>query len=157
MINVIDTGCGIPQELMDKVFEPFFTTKEVGTGSGLGLSMVYGFVKQSRGHVRLHSEVGAGTSVRIHLPRGCKRCDEERRRNGASRIAALPRTRRARDGETVLLVEDNEQVRRWVFRRSRIWVTGCSKPRTGTSALRLLEERRSASTSCSPTSCCREG
>jgi signal transduction histidine kinase len=111
MINVSDTGCGIPEALVDKVFEPFFTTKEVGTGSGLGLSMVYGFVKQSRGHVRLHSEVGAGTSVRIHLPRSVASEANEGAAPSAQADSPTEGNSSARDGEIVLLVEDNEQVR----------------------------------------------
>ena len=111
MVSVSDTGCGIPKEHLDKVFEPFFTTKEVGMGSGLGLSMVYGFVEQSRGHVRIHSEIGSGSSVRIYLPRSA---------HGEAKGVARPDrdwmydqgAARASDGETVLLVEDNEQVRR---------------------------------------------
>jgi len=68
VIGVSDTGFGIPKELLGKVFEPFFSTKEAGKGTGLGLAMVYSFVKQSQGHVRVHSEVGSGTTVRIYLP-----------------------------------------------------------------------------------------
>ena len=82
MVSVSDTGCGIAKEHLDKVFEPFFTTKEVGMGSGLGLSMVYGFVKQSRGHVRLHSEIGSGSSVKIYLPPFGPRRGESRRQAG---------------------------------------------------------------------------
>ncbi len=69
MIAVTDTGCGIPKENVDKVFQPFFTTKAPEAGSGLGLSMIYGFVKQSGGHIKIYSEVGHGTSVKIYLPR----------------------------------------------------------------------------------------
>ncbi|HEY5898987.1 MAG TPA: ATP-binding protein [Burkholderiales bacterium] len=69
LIEVADTGCGIPREHLAKVFEPFFSTKEGGKGAGLGLSMVQGFVKQSGGQVRIHSRVGNGTSVRVYLPR----------------------------------------------------------------------------------------
>src|SRR5690606_38577522 len=68
MLAVTDTGTGISPHIMDKVFEPFFTTKPEGKGSGLGLSMVYGFVRQSGGHVRIDSMVGQGTTVKIYLP-----------------------------------------------------------------------------------------
>jgi signal transduction histidine kinase/ActR/RegA family two-component response regulator len=110
MLGVSDTGAGIAPEFLDKVFEPFFTTKETGKGSGLGLSMVYGFVKQSGGHVRVYSEVGLGTTVKIYLPRLSRPLTE-----------AMPAPRRpteaplirARPGETILLVEDNDGVRRY--------------------------------------------
>ena len=68
-IAVTDTGCGIPQENIEKVFQPFFTTKGPEAGSGLGLSMIYGFVKQSGGHIKIYSEMGHGTTMRIYLPR----------------------------------------------------------------------------------------
>ena len=67
-ISLADTGCGMSEEVLTRAFEPFFTTKEVGQGSGLGLSMVYGFAKQSKGTVSLQSHLGEGTVVRILLP-----------------------------------------------------------------------------------------
>ncbi|MEO8676699.1 MAG: ATP-binding protein, partial [Casimicrobiaceae bacterium] len=69
LLSVVDTGCGIAKEHLHRVFEPFFTTKDTGQGSGLGLSMVYGFVKQSGGHAHIDSDAGQGTTVRIYLPR----------------------------------------------------------------------------------------
>ena len=69
MVAVSDTGTGISPDLVEKVFQPFFTTKEPGKGSGLGLSMVYGFIKQSGGHIQVYSEVGHGTSIKMYLPR----------------------------------------------------------------------------------------
>ena len=110
VLCVTDTGTGIPTEIIERVFEPFFTTKETGEGSGLGLAMVHGFVKQSGGHVRIYSEEGHGTTVKIYLPR---LLTEEM----AASPAALPLDEsvapRARKGETILLVEDNEGVRHY--------------------------------------------
>ncbi|HEY0523756.1 MAG TPA: ATP-binding protein, partial [Stellaceae bacterium] len=105
MVAVTDTGVGIPKDLLDKVFEPFFTTKETGEGTGLGLSMVYGFVKQSNGHINIYSEVGQGTTVKIYLPRLLGPTDD-----APDETVRDDRALRA-DAETILLVEDDEDVR----------------------------------------------
>jgi CheY-like chemotaxis protein len=106
MVAVTDTGCGIPAEVIDRVFEPFFTTKPEGRGTGLGLSMVYGFVKQSGGHVKIYSEPGSGTTVRMYLPRSREQEDVE------TDVEAGPATGGT---ETVLVVEDDEDVRNTVI------------------------------------------
>ncbi|WP_426162822.1 PAS domain S-box protein [Sandarakinorhabdus sp. DWP1-3-1] len=102
MLAVTDTGCGMTPETLAKVFEPFFSTKPEGEGTGLGLSMVYGFVRQSGGHVKLYSEVGVGTTVRLYLPR--TRLLEEA-------AAELPALTSQGGAETILVVEDDESVR----------------------------------------------
>ena len=102
MINITDSGTGIAPEILERVFEPFFTTKEVGRGTGLGLSMVYGFVRQSNGHVKITSEAGRGTSVRIYLPRSVA----TKPADAPVKTAALPR-----GSESILLVEDDGEVR----------------------------------------------
>jgi signal transduction histidine kinase/ActR/RegA family two-component response regulator len=103
VVTVSDTGEGMAPEVLEKAFDPFFTTKEVGRGSGLGLSMVYGFVKQSGGHVKIASELGVGTEVKIYLPRSGGTQSEP--------PAGAPSDEKApRGSETILLVEDNEEV-----------------------------------------------
>jgi signal transduction histidine kinase len=103
MVAVSDTGSGIEGHDLPHVFEPFFTTKEVGKGSGLGLSQVYGFAKESGGHVKIYSEAGVGTTVKLYLPRSAERPAE------AVRHSVVP-LRTATGGETVLVVEDDEGV-----------------------------------------------
>jgi PAS domain S-box-containing protein len=105
MVAVTDEGCGMTPEILERVFEPFFTTKEVGKGSGLGLSMVYGFVKQSNGHVAIYSEPGLGTTVRLYLPTARQRPMEEE--SQAERRYTSPK----RGSEIVLVVEDDNFVR----------------------------------------------
>lgn len=99
----------VPEEIIDRVFEPFFTTKSVGEGSGLGLAMVHGFVKQSGGHVRIYSEDGEGTTVKIYLPRMTTAEETIAAPSGKPEQAAP--APRAGPHETILLVEDNEGVR----------------------------------------------
>ena len=105
MIAVADTGAGMPREVLAKAFEPFFTTKEVGRGTGLGLSQVYGFVKQSGGQVRIDSVPGEGTRVELYLPRHLTPGP------ASGQPAAAPDVERARAGETILVVDDEAAVR----------------------------------------------
>ncbi len=109
LVSVTDTGQGMPDEVLERAFEPFFTTKDVGRGTGLGLSMVYGFMKQSGGHLEIHSRVGLGTTVDLYFPRagegrGAEAVDM------AGDVAALG------GGETVLLVEDDADIRTFLTR-----------------------------------------
>ncbi len=104
-VYVADSGTGMTSEVIERAFEPFFTTKEVGRGTGLGLSMVYGFAKQSRGHLKIYSELGHGTTIKLYLPRAM---DE-----GASTLPSAPAAPQARQGgrEAILVVEDDAAVR----------------------------------------------
>ena len=108
VIAVTDNGQGMSPEVRDRAFEPFFTTKEVGKGSGLGLSMVYGFVKQSNGHVSIYSEIGLGTTIRLYLP-----MDPAARAvaNTTPTVAQMPEQGR----ERVLIVEDDPHVRTYAI------------------------------------------
>jgi CheY-like chemotaxis protein len=109
MIEVGDDGAGMPPETMARIFDPFFTTKNRGNGTGLGLSMVFGFIKQSGGHINVYSEEGLGTTFRIYLPRTDEIIPE------AVRAAiAAPVTGRL---ETILVVEDNAALRATVKRQ----------------------------------------
>lgn len=104
VISVSDSGSGMPPDVLARVFEPFFTTKPIGQGTGLGLSMIYGFAKQSGGHVRIHSQVGQGTEVSLYLPRHADDAAQET-------VEALPINRLQGEGETLLVVEDDPAVR----------------------------------------------
>lgn len=109
LLSVSDTGSGIPADVLPRAFEPFFTTKGVGKGSGLGLAMVHGFVKQSGGHIRIYSEEGQGTAVKIYLPRLLH--GGEISATPAATTKPSQAETRAHPQETVLLVEDNDGVR----------------------------------------------
>jgi PAS domain S-box-containing protein len=104
-VIVTDSGTGMPPEIVERVFEPFFTTKEVGRGTGLGLSMVYGFMKQSRGHVKIYSEVGHGTSIKMYFPKASQKVASDIDVS-ATEVHESPSGR-----ETILVVEDDATVR----------------------------------------------
>jgi CheY-like chemotaxis protein len=109
MIAVSDTGAGMPASVLANVFEPFFTTKGVGQGSGLGLSMVFGFVKQSEGHVKAYSELGHGTTIKLYLPPASGQAD-------VSTPSVVPISCGT---ETILVVEDDPLVRNFVLAQLR--------------------------------------
>jgi CheY-like chemotaxis protein len=102
VIGVSDTGSGMPPDVVAKAIDPFFTTKAAGKGSGLGLSMIYGFAKQSGGHLRIYSEVGHGTTVKLYLPRALQ---------DAVILKKAVRDAPRGQGETILVVEDDATVR----------------------------------------------
>ena len=102
MLGVTDTGIGMPPDVVERAFDPFFTTKPEGQGTGLGLSMAYGFVKQSGGHIRIYSEVGHGTTIRVYLPRSMETAVDPQARHDQTTM---------RGGEeSVLIVEDDARV-----------------------------------------------
>jgi signal transduction histidine kinase/CheY-like chemotaxis protein len=103
MVAVSDTGTGMPPEVLEKVFEPFFTTKEFGKGSGMGLSMVYGFVKQSNGHITIYSEIGHGSTVKFFMPRSHEAAAKQAAWDDPPEFAG--------GSERILVVEDEESVR----------------------------------------------
>ena len=105
VISVTDTGSGMAQDVMARAFDPFFTTKPIGAGTGLGLSMIYGFARQSNGQVRLYSQIGTGTTVKLYLPR---HLGQDTVKPAAEETPEAPR---AEAGETVLIVDDELAVR----------------------------------------------
>ena len=133
LIAVSDSGVGMPAEVVARAFEPFFTTKEVGAGTGLGLSQVYGFVKQSGGHVKIYSEVGEGTVVKLYLPRlmGAVAVDQV-----APQRQPIGGTRE----EIVLVVEDDESVREHSTSMLRELGYGVLEAPDGATALRVLAQ-----------------
>jgi PAS domain S-box-containing protein len=132
LICVSDTGRGMPPDVLSRAFEPFFTTKELGQGTGLGLSQVYGFIKQSGGHVKIYSEVGHGTTIKLYLPRYTRMTvgDEEE----AKPIAL------GEQGEVILVVEDNDDLRTYLTEVLRELGYNVLVAPAGRSALALLEQ-----------------
>ncbi|ULJ81572.1 ATP-binding protein (plasmid) [Rhizobium sp. C104] len=130
-ISVSDTGTGMDTETLSHVFEPFFTTKDQGKGTGLGLSQVYGFVKQSKGHVKIYSEVGEGTTVKIYLPRLFS--------DGAGEeVAEAPAIPEAAAGEVILVVEDDPDVRAYSVESLRELGYHVLEAKDGPAALQAL-------------------
>jgi len=101
LLAITDTGTGMPREVLDRVFEPYFSTKPEGQGTGLGLSMAYGFIRQSGGHLQIYSEVGQGTTVKVYLPRSTDQVLD---------VAPLPELPITGGAETILVVEDDRYV-----------------------------------------------
>jgi signal transduction histidine kinase/DNA-binding response OmpR family regulator len=130
MLAVTDTGCGMTPDIMEKVFEPFFTTKPEGRGTGLGLSMVYGFIKQSDGHIMIYSEPGHGTTIRLYLPRALGVEDVVVEVDGGPVTGGT---------ETVLVVEDDEEVRATVVELLVDLGYSVLKARDAQSALVIIE------------------
>jgi CheY-like chemotaxis protein len=137
LLSVTDTGIGMSAEVRDRAFEPFYTTKAAGTGTGLGLAMVYGFAKQSGGHARIHSEPGHGTTVRLYLPQA-----EPTQAAATPAREVLPAAFPGR-GETVLVVEDEPLIRRNAVTRLAGFGYRVREASDGPTALKLLEEDRS--------------
>ena len=133
MLAVSDTGEGMSEEVKSKIFEPFFTTKEKGHGTGLGLSSVYGIVKQSNGDITVYSETGKGTTFKIYLPRIME--EVENTNHKTSGLSKLPRGK-----ETILLVEDEEDVRQLTARMLEKQGYRVMQAKEGKDALALSEQ-----------------
>lgn len=135
-ICVSDTGTGMPADVLAQVFDPFFTTKPIGEGTGLGLSMVYGFAKQSEGHVRIDSKVGHGTAVSIYLP------SHEGELSDSVAVSGPSRAHRAEAGETVLVVEDEPVVRSLILEVLADLGYQALEAVDGPSGLKILESKQ---------------
>ena len=136
LITVTDTGSGMSEEVRRRAFEPFFTTKAAGAGTGLGLSMVYGFVKQSGGNIQIYSELGRGTSVRVFLPAA-----ESVGSGAAPQAVEAPEAHLPQGSETILLVEDDPRLRRVLGRRLRSLGYEIIEADSGAAALDQLAAR----------------
>jgi signal transduction histidine kinase len=132
-IAVTDTGSGMPKEVQEKAFDPFFTTKQPGQGTGLGLSQVYGFVRQSGGHVKIYSEEGQGTTIRILLPRShANVMVDQIKEDAVTLVGSL-------GNETVLVVEDESDVRSYLVESLRDLNYRVREAPDGSSALALFD------------------
>lgn len=136
VISVTDTGKGMDRDTLSRVFEPFFTTKDIGKGTGLGLSQVYGFTKQSGGHVKLYSEEGHGTTVKIYLPRLMSDLQVD---TGQEALAGGLEV--SRQQETVLAVEDDDDVRAYTVECLRELGYRVLEAHDGPSAVRLMDRQ----------------
>jgi PAS domain S-box-containing protein len=130
-LSISDTGAGMDAAVRDRVFEPFFTTKEKGRGTGLGLAMVYGFVKQSGGHVTVYSEPGHGTTINLYFPRSDTPAADTYSARSASDTAGPPR-------ETILVVEDDSRVRQLTIKRLKLIGYQVLEAGDGPTALEIL-------------------
>jgi PAS domain S-box-containing protein len=133
MLAVSDNGCGMTPEVKAKAFDPFFTTKDVGHGTGLGLSQVYGFVKQSRGHVKIYSEVGEGSTIKLYLPRAHSSAAREE-----DDVAEMLSP--GSDGESILVVEDDADVRSYTCETLRELGYTVVEAENGAAGLNALEK-----------------
>lgn len=135
LIHITDTGAGMSPEVLDRAFDPFFTTKPLGQGTGLGLSQVFGFVKQSGGHIKIYSRAGQGTTVKIYLPQLGATDDHADK----SLLAAETRSPR---GETILVVEDNDAVRSFTTDTLREFGFQVLEAVDASEALKILDRNR---------------
>ena len=136
LVAVTDNGTGMSAEVKAKAFDPFFTTKEVGHGTGLGLSQVFGFVKQSRGHVKIYSELGEGTTVKIYLPRIRLAQEDQDEEAEPEKTMALGAA------ETILVVEDDTDVRAYSCETLRELGYRVLEAPNGLAGLEMLERHR---------------
>jgi CheY-like chemotaxis protein len=131
VISVSDTGAGMPPEVIARAFEPFFTTKPTGQGTGLGLSQVYGFAKQSGGHVNLYSEVGEGVTVKMYFPRVYRSAGPSEQVGRAPTVLGR--------GQRILVVEDDDDLRRFVTDTLRDLNYDVAEASNGKQALEMVQ------------------